>query len=127
MFPLSVCVPSVDTYRFLICCCAHVLLTGITEDAVRHDIAAHAFGVVALCAPFRQVALAGLCLPFLWLILFDLGGFWQMLSEHCLFDVGLSLRTSVHNMCAKTTINLSTIRSQWQTIEPTSFKSRPTL
>ena len=43
------------------------------EDAMRRDTAAPSFLGSAFRDSFRQVALAGLCLPILWLILFDLG------------------------------------------------------
>jgi hypothetical protein len=45
---------------------------------MRRDTAAPSFWSLAFRDPFRQVVLAGLCLPILWLILFDL---WQILSE----------------------------------------------
>ena len=68
------------------------------------------FGARRFRDPFRQVALAGLCLPILWLILFDLdlGRSWQILSEPCLFICRLKkihLQTSVQKRCSKTTTN----------------------
>ena len=39
---------------------------------MRRDTATPAFGGLAFSDPFRHVAFAGLCLSFLWLILFDL-------------------------------------------------------
>jgi hypothetical protein len=47
------------------------------------------FGARRFRAQFRQVALAGKCLPILWLILFDLGKSWQILLEPCQFVVDL--------------------------------------
>ena len=92
------------------------------------------FWGLAFRDPFRQVALAGLCLPILWLILFDLGRSWQILADFvrtlffCRFKKK-HLQTSVQKGCPKTTTNPSTIRSKLQkigpNIDPKSIKSRP--
>ena len=86
------------------------------------------FGARRFRAPFRKVVLAGLCLPILWWILFDLGRSWQISSEPCLFICRFKkthLQTSVQRRCPKTTTNPVTILSKWRKIDPTSITNRP--
>ena len=53
------------------------------------------FGAWRFRAPFRQVALAGKCLPILWLILFDLGGSLADLVRSCHAAYACHLRTNI--------------------------------
>ena len=100
---------------------------------MRRDTAAPSFWGSAIRDPFRQVALAGLCLPILWLILFDLGRPWQILADFvrtlfvfCRFKK-THLQTSVQRRCPKTTTNPLTIRSKLRKIDPKSITNRPTI
>ena len=97
---------------------------------MRRDTAAPSFWGSAFRDSFRQVALAGLCLPILWWILFDLGRSWQISSEPCLFICRFKkthLQTSVQKRCPKTTTNPLTSLSKLRKIDPTSITNRPTI
>ena len=86
------------------------------------------FGARRFHDSFRQVALAGLCLPILWWILFDLVWSWQISSEPCLFICRFKkthLQTSVQRRCPKTTTNPVTILSKVRKIDPKSITNRP--
>jgi hypothetical protein len=88
----------------------------IIEDALRRDTAAPSFWSLAFRDPFRQVAPAGLCLPFLCLILFDLV---RSLADlvRILFVFCRCLQKPVQKTCPKTTTNALTVRSTLQKIE----------
>ena len=68
-------------------------------DAMRCDTVAPSFWSSAFRDSFRQEALAGLCLPILWLIMFDLGRSLADLVRTLLVFVGL--RKTFTNMCPK--------------------------
>ena len=55
--------------------------SSLIKDATRRDTAAPSFLSPAIGDLFQQAALAGLCLPLLWLILFGIVRSSQILSD----------------------------------------------